>query len=82
MKNLIMSFAKTTYYFIPIRFKYSPQHPVLKHPHSMFSLNIRDQVSHSYNTTGEIIEKHIEQEEKVKDTVCVQNTLSISLAVF
>jgi hypothetical protein len=22
-------------YFIPLRSKYSPQHPVLKHPHSM-----------------------------------------------
>jgi hypothetical protein len=36
MENLIMPFSPTSYYFIPIRFKYSPQHPVLKHPQSVF----------------------------------------------
>jgi hypothetical protein len=32
MKLLIMQFSPTTYHFIPLRLKYSPQHPVLRHP--------------------------------------------------
>jgi hypothetical protein len=43
-------------YFIPLRSKYPPQHPVLKHPQSMF---LRDQVSHLYRTTGKIIVLYI-----------------------
>jgi hypothetical protein len=31
-----MQFSPTSYDFIPLRSKYSPQHPVLKHPQSMF----------------------------------------------
>jgi hypothetical protein len=38
-------------HFIPPGSKYS-QHPVLKCPQSMFSLNVSDQVSHLYRTTG------------------------------
>jgi hypothetical protein len=37
MKLLIMQFSPTSFYFTPLRSKYSPQHPVLKYPHSMFS---------------------------------------------
>jgi hypothetical protein len=36
MKLLIMQFSSTPYHFIPLRSKYSPQHPVLKHAQSMF----------------------------------------------
>jgi hypothetical protein len=36
MKLPIMQFSLTSYHFIPLRSKYSPQHPVLKHPQSMF----------------------------------------------
>jgi hypothetical protein len=36
MQLLIMQFSLTSRYFIPIRSKYSPKHPVLKHPQSMF----------------------------------------------
>jgi hypothetical protein len=33
-----------------------PQHPVLKHPHSLRStLNVSDQVSHPFKTTDKII---------------------------
>jgi hypothetical protein len=32
MKLLIMQFSPPSYHFIPLRAKYSPQHPVLKHP--------------------------------------------------
>jgi hypothetical protein len=36
MKLLIMQFSPTSYHFIPLWSKYSPQHPVLKHPESIF----------------------------------------------
>ena len=42
-------------YLVPPRSKYSPQHPVLKHPQLLSSLNVNDQVSHPYKTTGKII---------------------------
>jgi putative component of membrane protein insertase Oxa1/YidC/SpoIIIJ protein YidD len=54
MQLLIMQFSPTSCHFIPLRSKYS-KHPVLKHPQSMFSLNVRDQVSHPYKTTGKTI---------------------------
>jgi hypothetical protein len=42
MKRLIIQFRPTSYYFIPLRFKYSPHHPVL----STFSpLKFRGEVS-------------------------------------
>jgi hypothetical protein len=36
-------------------FKESSQNCVLKHPQSSSSLNVRDQVSHPYKTTGRIM---------------------------
>jgi hypothetical protein len=45
-----MQVFQTSYHFIPLRSKYFPQHPVL-----CFSLNVRDQVSHPYRTTGKLI---------------------------
>jgi hypothetical protein len=36
MQGLIMQFSSTSYHLIPLRYKYPPQHPVLKHPQSMF----------------------------------------------
>jgi hypothetical protein len=36
MKLLIMQFSSTSYHFISLRSKYSPEHRVLKHPQSMF----------------------------------------------
>jgi hypothetical protein len=32
MKPLIMQFSPSSYYFLPLRSKNSPQHPVLRHP--------------------------------------------------
>jgi hypothetical protein len=55
MKFLIIHFSQASLYFFPLRSKYSPQHPVLKYPQSMFVLNVRDQVSQPENTTGIII---------------------------
>jgi hypothetical protein len=39
--------------FLPFRSKYPPQHAVLKNPQSVY-LQVRDQVSHPYSTTGKI----------------------------
>jgi hypothetical protein len=38
MKLLIMKLSPTFYYSTLLRSKYSPQHPVLKHPQSVFLL--------------------------------------------
>jgi hypothetical protein len=40
MKLLIVQFSPAPYHFISLRYKYSPQHLVLKHP--KWSLNTRD----------------------------------------
>jgi hypothetical protein len=39
--------------------EYLLKHPVLEHPQHAFSLNVRDQVSHPYKTTGKIIVLYI-----------------------
>jgi hypothetical protein len=54
MQLLIMQFSPASRHFFSLRSKYSPKHLVLKHPQSVFSLKVRDQVSHPYKT-GEII---------------------------
>jgi hypothetical protein len=36
MKLLIMQSSPVSYHFLPLRSKYSSQHPVLRHPQSMF----------------------------------------------
>jgi hypothetical protein len=38
MKLLIMQFSVTSRHFISLRIKFSPQHPVLKHPQSVFKI--------------------------------------------
>jgi hypothetical protein len=53
MKLFIMQFSPTSCHFIPLMSKYS-QHPALRHTHCS-SLNVRDQVSHTYRTTGKLI---------------------------
>jgi hypothetical protein len=35
MKLLIMQSSPASRHFLPLRFKYSPQHPVLRHPQSL-----------------------------------------------
>jgi hypothetical protein len=40
MKLLIMQFSPTSCHFISLRSKYSPQHPVLKHPQSIIRMVI------------------------------------------
>jgi hypothetical protein len=55
MKLLIMQFAPISCHFIHLWSKYSLQHPVSNTLSRCSSLNVRDQVSHPYRTTGEII---------------------------
>jgi hypothetical protein len=51
LKLLTVQFSLTSYYFISRGSKYSPQHPVLKHPQFICSsLNVRDKVSYSHKT--------------------------------
>jgi hypothetical protein len=59
MKLLIKRFLLGCWHFISLRSKYSPQHPILKHPQSTFLHYVRDQFSHPYRTTGEIIVLYI-----------------------
>jgi hypothetical protein len=50
-KLLIMKFSPLPCYLVPRRHKYSPQHPILKHPQPTFLSCVGDQVSHSYKRT-------------------------------
>jgi hypothetical protein len=49
MKHLIMQPSPTFNYSIPLRSKYSPQHPALN---LCYSFNVGDQISHPYRTSG------------------------------
>ena len=42
-------------YLVPLRPKYSPQHPVLEHPKLSSPLNVSDQVSHPHKTGKMIV---------------------------
>jgi hypothetical protein len=50
MKFLIMQFSPTSYHFILFRSKYSPQHPVLRHPQSVFFLYCQRPSSLNFGT--------------------------------
>jgi hypothetical protein len=57
--KLIMQSSATSHHFVPLRSNIG-QHSVLRHPHSLcYSLNVTDQVSHSYKTTSKIIVLYI-----------------------
>jgi hypothetical protein len=58
-KLLIMKFSPLPCYPFPLRSKYSPQHRILKYSQPTFLLSVSDQVSHSYKTTGKIINLYI-----------------------
>jgi hypothetical protein len=49
-----LHFSPASYYFIPLRFTYSPRYPFFKHLSLRSSLNVNGQVSHPYKTTGKI----------------------------
>jgi len=55
IKLLITQFSPLPCYLVRLRLKYSPQHPILKPLSLRSSLNVSDQVSHPYKTTGKII---------------------------
>jgi len=55
LSSSLCSFLHSPFYLDPLRPKYSPQHPILKRS----SLNMSDQVSHPYKTTGKIIVLYI-----------------------
>jgi hypothetical protein len=38
MKLITVHFFPTSYYFVPLRSKYSPQHPVTKYPQSVVGI--------------------------------------------
>jgi hypothetical protein len=59
MKLLVMQLSSTPCHLIPLRSKYSPQHPVLKHPQSMFLRSVRHQVSHPHRLTRGILVLHV-----------------------
>jgi hypothetical protein len=51
LSSQLQSFLHPPCYLVPLRPKYSPQHPILK---LRSSLNVSDQVSRPYKTTGKI----------------------------
>jgi hypothetical protein len=57
MKLLIMEFSSISRHFFSliVRYKYSPQHPVLKTLSLCSSPNVRDQVSHPNKSRGKIV---------------------------
>jgi hypothetical protein len=55
MKLLILQPSLASRYFLPLRSKYSPQHPVLKHP-QIYSLPLVSEIKlHTNTKTGKII---------------------------
>jgi hypothetical protein len=54
MKLLIMQTSPAYLHFLPLRFKYSAQHLFTNTLNLCSSLCVRDQVSHSCQTTGKI----------------------------
>ena len=54
IKLLIVQFSPLPCHLVPLRPKYSPQHPLFKHPQPTF-LPQCEQLSHPYKTTGRII---------------------------
>jgi hypothetical protein len=45
-------FSPASCHFIPLWFRFSPQHPLLEHHKSVCSLNVRDHVSHPCKIPG------------------------------
>jgi hypothetical protein len=60
MKLLIMQSSPASCHFLPLRSRDSPEHPVLKHPPSVFlPERERDQVTHQNNIAGKITVTYI-----------------------
>ena len=54
IKLLITYFSSFPRHLVPLKSKYSPQHPILKQHQPRFFPNVSDQVSHPYKTKGKI----------------------------
>jgi hypothetical protein len=65
-----MLFSAFPCYLVPLRPKYSPQHPILKHPNLRSSLSMSDQVI-KYNT---LLLKHLLGYIDVTDVYYTVNT--------
>ena len=50
-----MSFSPLPYYLVPLRLKYSPHHPILKHPQRTFLSQCQPPSSPPCKATGKII---------------------------
>jgi hypothetical protein len=57
IKFLVMQSSPLLCYLVPLRPSYPPQHLILENLHS--SLNVNDQVSHPYKTTGKFMVMYI-----------------------
>jgi hypothetical protein len=49
-----MQSSPASRHFLPLKYKHSPQHPVLKHPQSMFFPECERPSSHQYKTRSKI----------------------------
>jgi len=49
-----MQFSQSSGYFMLLRSKHFLHYTILERPQPIFSLSVRDQVSHPYKTTGKI----------------------------
>ena len=59
LTSALLWFSVLPCYLVPLRPKYSPQHPVLNTLSLRSSLNVSNQVSHPYTTSGKIIVLYI-----------------------
>jgi hypothetical protein len=55
MKLVFMQFSLSSGNFLPLRYDYPPQRPVLRHPRPLFLLCVRDKVSRPFKKEGKII---------------------------
>jgi hypothetical protein len=46
--NLIIQSSPASHHFLPLRYKYSPQHPLLRHLNLCSSFSMGDQVSYPW----------------------------------
>lgn len=54
MLLFILYFSPASCYFLPLRPNQLPWHPTFAHPHPVFPLNVRLQVTHPYKTTSKV----------------------------
>jgi len=55
MKLHSMQTSPVTYHILPLRFTYSPLHPVFKYPQSVSSFSMTDQILQPFRTTGKLV---------------------------